>query len=150
SSRLPASDHGPKAWHRHRRYTLATGKARTESKACTGAVQACVGAGVEMIPCDFLHLTVACATFYSAMRGSLRDTDMVRAIIGLLLLILVPSAAVAEAEKRIALLIGNQAYAEAVGPLRNPHKDIVLVGRALEDVGFTLLAPRKDATRDDM
>jgi uncharacterized caspase-like protein len=52
--------------------------------------------------------------------------------------------------RRIALLIGNQDYADAVGPLQNPHKDIARVGRALTDVGFNVLDPLKDATRDDM
>src|SRR5215813_15450191 len=67
--------------------------------------------------------------------------------IGLLLL---PTAAFSQAEKRVALLIGNQGYADTVGPLQNPHKDIELVGRALTDVGFNVLEPLKDATRDDM
>jgi hypothetical protein len=65
-------------------------------------------------------------------------------------LLLIPAAAFAQAEKRIALLIGNQGYADTVGPLQNPHKDIALVGRALTDVGFNVLDPLKDATRDDM
>jgi formylglycine-generating enzyme required for sulfatase activity len=56
----------------------------------------------------------------------------------------------AHAEKRIALLIGNQGYADAVGPLKNPHNDIAVVGRALEEVGFTLLKPLKDGSRDDI
>jgi hypothetical protein len=42
----------------------------------------------------------------------------------------------AHAEERLALLIGNQSYAEKVGPLKNPHNDIALVGAALEKVGF--------------
>jgi hypothetical protein len=40
------------------------------------------------------------------------------------------------AEGRLALLIGNQSYNEKVGPLKNPHNDIALVGAALEKVGF--------------
>jgi hypothetical protein len=54
------------------------------------------------------------------------------------------------AQQRFALLIGNQGYTEAVGPLRNPYNDIARVGRALGEVGFTILEPLKDATRDDM
>ena len=50
-----------------------------------------------------------------------------------IVLLLLPTAALAQVEKRIALLIGNQAYADAVGPLQNAHKDIALVGRALTD-----------------
>src|SRR5262245_3133699 len=42
----------------------------------------------------------------------------------------------AHAETRLALLIGNQSYSEKVGPLKNPHNDIALVGAALEKVGF--------------
>ena len=73
---------------------------------------------------------------------------MVRVAIALFLLMVMPSAVRAEA--RFALLIGNQAYADGVGPLRNPHNDIALVGRALEQVGFSLLTPRRDASRDEM
>jgi hypothetical protein len=42
------------------------------------------------------------------------------------------------AEPRIALLIGNQAYAEEVGPLKNPINDIDQVGAALGQLGFTV------------
>ena len=52
---------------------------------------------------------------------------MVRVAIALLMLLL-PSAAWAQTEKRIALLIGNQSYASAVGALKNPHNDIARVG----------------------
>lgn len=41
------------------------------------------------------------------------------------LLFLAPASA---DEKRVALLIGNQAYLAAVGPLKSPHKDIEFVG----------------------
>ena len=73
----------------------------------------------------------------------------VRVVIAIVLLLL-PTSVFAQAEKRIALLIGNQGYADTVGPLQNPHKDIALVGHALTDVGFNVLGPLKDATRDDM
>jgi formylglycine-generating enzyme required for sulfatase activity len=56
----------------------------------------------------------------------------------------------ASANQRIALVIGNQGYNANVGPLKNPHNDIAVVGKALGEVGFKLLAPRKDATRDEM
>ena len=42
----------------------------------------------------------------------------------------------ASAEQRLALLIGNQSYAKAVGPLTNPHNDIARVGAALKRLGF--------------
>jgi uncharacterized caspase-like protein len=45
----------------------------------------------------------------------------------------------AQAEARIALLIGNQAYNPKVGPLKNPHDDIALVGAALRSLGFTVI-----------
>jgi uncharacterized caspase-like protein len=47
-------------------------------------------------------------------------------------------ASVANAEARIALLIGNQRYSAKVGPLNNPHSDVLLVGAALKAVGFTV------------
>jgi Caspase domain/PDZ domain len=53
-----------------------------------------------------------------------------------LLSVLLPS--VANAEARIALLIGNQRYSAKVGPLSNPHSDVLLVGAALKAVGFAV------------
>jgi uncharacterized caspase-like protein len=67
---------------------------------------------------------------------------MVRATIVLLLLVLVPSAAIAQAEKHIALLIGNQAYNLKVGPLKNPRNDVALVGAALRSLGFLVTEVR--------
>jgi hypothetical protein len=62
---------------------------------------------------------------------------MVRVAVALLLLMLVPAHAVAQGEKRVALLIGNQGYNANVGRLKNPHNDIALVGAALFFVGRT-------------
>jgi uncharacterized caspase-like protein len=42
------------------------------------------------------------------------------------------------AAERLALLIGNQAYNENVGPLTNPRKDIELVGAALKTLNFKM------------
>jgi TPR repeat protein len=56
----------------------------------------------------------------------------------------------AQAHKRIALLIGNQGYKEAIGPLKNPHNDIELVAKALVDVGFTLRPLLRDAKRHEI
>jgi Caspase domain len=61
-----------------------------------------------------------------------------------IVLILAPS--LAWADGRFALLIGNQAYTDKVGPLKNPHKDIAIVGKAPETDGFTVTALR-DAGR---
>jgi uncharacterized caspase-like protein len=67
-------------------------------------------------------------------------------LVGLLLVLMsIPLPALAE--KRIALLIGNQAYATDVGPLKNPLNDIHLVGAALAKVGFEVMAPVQDANR---
>src|SRR5215510_16245550 len=57
-----------------------------------------------------------------------------RLCIALVVLVLLPSLASAEA--RVALLIGNQGYAAKVGPLKNPHSDVLLVGAALRSLGF--------------
>jgi hypothetical protein len=55
--------------------------------------------------------------------------------VGLLLVLLLLPFGV-HAEGRLALLIGNQSYSEKIGPLKNPHNDIDLIGAALEKVGF--------------
>jgi len=47
-----------------------------------------------------------------------------------IVLSLLPTIAVAQTEKRIALLIGNRAYDASVGVLNNPHNDIAVVGEA--------------------
>jgi len=48
----------------------------------------------------------------------------VRAAISILLFLL-PAAAFAQTEVRIALLIGNQAYGNEIGRLANPYNDVV-------------------------
>jgi len=45
-----------------------------------------------------------------------------------ILLLLVPSALRAQDGARLGLVIGNQGYSGKVGPLRNPHKDVDLIG----------------------
>jgi uncharacterized caspase-like protein len=42
----------------------------------------------------------------------------------------------ARAQKKFALLIGNQAYAPAIGVLKNPHNDVAALEKALKQVGF--------------
>ena len=42
----------------------------------------------------------------------------------------------AHAQKRFALLIGNQGYGAEVGALRNPKNDVALLDRALTSIGF--------------
>src|SRR5262245_12779684 len=73
---------------------------------------------------------------------------MLRAVVALLTFALLTSAA--RAEKRIALLIGNKDYAQAVGPLKNPHKDIAVVAKALAKIGFAVMPEVKNATREQL
>ncbi len=42
----------------------------------------------------------------------------------------------AAADERLALLIGNQAYKENIGPLKNPHNDVNLIEGSLKQLGF--------------
>jgi uncharacterized caspase-like protein len=70
----------------------------------------------------------------------------VRVVVAIALLFL-PTAVFAQAAKRVALLIGNQAYDPSVGILKNPRNDIAVVGDALAKRGFEVLPPIKDATR---
>src|SRR5262245_36230622 len=51
-------------------------------------------------------------------------------------------ASSARAEKRIALLIGNEAYASEIGRLSNPHNDVALLEQALKRVGFDVTVER--------
>ena len=59
-------------------------------------------------------------------------------VLVLLCSMLAMAPANAQGEKRIALLIGNQAYNAKVGQLKNPHNDVSLVGAALRSLGFTV------------
>ena len=63
-----------------------------------------------------------------------------RVAIALILLLLLPSAA--QAEKRIALLIGNQTYAAEIGALANPHNDVALLERTLKALSFEVATVR--------
>jgi Caspase domain len=60
------------------------------------------------------------------------------------------AATARQAPARVALLIGNQGYTDAVGPLKKPHKDISLVGKALGEVGFARARAVRDGIREDM
>ncbi len=63
-----------------------------------------------------------------------------RIVIALLGLILLASAA--QAEKRVALLIGNQAYGGEIGRLANPHNDVALLEKSLKGLGFEVAVER--------
>jgi hypothetical protein len=67
-------------------------------------------------------------------------------LIWLTLILLCSFPAYAQEPARLALLIGNQGYADKVGPLKNPHNDIAIVGKALEADGFKVTLLR-DAGR---
>jgi uncharacterized caspase-like protein len=73
----------------------------------------------------------------------------VRVVVATILLLL-PAAAFAQTEKRIALLIGNKDYKAGVGALTNPLNDIRVVGDALKSVGFEVLKSVQNARRADM
>jgi len=53
-----------------------------------------------------------------------------------LLFSLLAAAPAAQAQKRIALLIGNQDYTREIGKLANPHNDIALLEKALKGLQF--------------
>jgi len=84
----------------------------------------------------FLGATIAknLSLLYRAIWSQGARTMLMRFVGALLLFFLLLLDA--HAETRLALLIGNQIYSEKVGPLKNPHNDISLVGAALEKVGF--------------
>src|SRR5262245_302765 len=65
----------------------------------------------------------------------------VRVIITIVLLLL-PAAAFAQAEKRIALLIGNQGYGTQIGRLSNPHNDVALLDKTLKRLEFDVTTVR--------
>src|SRR5262245_29374339 len=58
-------------------------------------------------------------------------------------LTLVPSAGVASAERRVALIIGNSNY-KNVQPLANPARDATAVGAMLKKAGFEVVESKLD------
>jgi uncharacterized caspase-like protein len=73
---------------------------------------------------------------------------VLRAIIIVIALLLAPPAA--QAQKRIALLIGNKDYKAGVGVLVNPLNDLAVVSNALKKIGFEIMKPTQNASRADM
>jgi Caspase domain len=55
---------------------------------------------------------------------------------------LLAAAPAAHAEKRMALLIGNQSYAAEIGVLVNPHNDIALLEKTLRGLKFEVTSVR--------
>jgi uncharacterized caspase-like protein len=80
--------------------------------------------------------------------GTSGEVSWCRSTIAIFKLLFVSSAA--QAEKRIALLIGNKDYKTGVGALTNPLNDIRIVGDALKTVGFEVLKSTQNATRAAM
>src|SRR5215467_9675057 len=64
-----------------------------------------------------------------------------RLLMAVLALVLFAGPA-ANAEKRVALLVGNQSYGADVGPLKNPHNDVALLEGALKGLGFEITVVR--------
>src|SRR5262245_31875490 len=73
----------------------------------------------------------------------------VRVVVAIVLLLL-PRAAFAQGEKRIALLIGNTDYKPGADALMNPFNDMRVVGEALKAVGFEVVQRAQNARRADM
>ncbi|HVH13612.1 MAG TPA: caspase domain-containing protein [Longimicrobium sp.] len=61
---------------------------------------------------------------------------------------LLPATLLAQAERRVALIIGNGAY-QNVGPLRNPVNDARAMAQTLSRMGFEVLL-REDRTEDQV
>ena len=76
---------------------------------------------------------------WNGFSGTLAMWVRVAVAIGLLLL---PTAVFAQAEKRIALLIGNQGYGGEIGRLANPHNDVALLEKTLKALGFEVRTVR--------
>src|SRR5215510_8636701 len=70
------------------------------------------------------------------MTMAARPASFVLCLSTLIFVLSCASVSAQQAQARLALLIGNQAYNGAVGPLKNPHNDIALIGGALEKLGF--------------
>jgi citrate lyase beta subunit len=57
---------------------------------------------------------------------------MARVAVVALALMVLPS--IARAENRVALLIGNQDYANEIGGFADPHNDVTLLGKTFKDL----------------
>lgn len=68
----------------------------------------------------------------------LLDAIMIRAVVALLIWMLLPAVAAAQAEKRVALVIGNSAYQHSPR-LINPKNDATDIAAALKKLGFRVI-----------
>jgi uncharacterized caspase-like protein len=73
----------------------------------------------------------------------------IRAFIVLLTLSALATASPAQAERRVALLIGNGAYSK-VGKLENPSRDVAAMEALLRKAGFDAVEAKRDLGRDAM
>lgn len=72
-----------------------------------------------------------------------RAAGLWRWIVAVVALLALAGPAMAQGPRRVALVIGNGAYATA-GALANTHNDASLVGAALKQAGFTTVTTRTD------
>src|SRR5271157_2118986 len=91
------------------------------------------GACAQIMIAFELALSYVCRRAISFLDCSRR---MVRILFLFLLGFLIPAEAAAQRPARLALLISNQKYASAVGPLRNPKQDVALIETSLKALGF--------------
>jgi hypothetical protein len=66
----------------------------------------------------------------------------VRVWLLVLAVVVITVSAASAQDKRIALLIGNEAYASDIGQLVNPHNDIALLEQTLKGLGFEVVTVR--------
>jgi hypothetical protein len=78
-------------------------------------------------------------------QGKLGALAMLARVVVAVVQIFLPAAALAQAEKRIALLIGNKDYKAGVGALNIRSMTSALSGDALRSVGFEVLKPVEKA-----
>jgi hypothetical protein len=74
------------------------------------------------------------------LMGDIDGVTTRRVLIGLFLLMSLTPPALAE--NRVALLIGNEAYASEIGRLANPLNDVALLEQTLKGLGFEVVTVR--------
>ena len=100
--------------------------------------RACCGDIAKAVLATWLYGSLP-AIIETGLRGTL--AMWVRVVVAIALLFL-PTTVFAQAEKRIALLIGNQAYGNEIGRLTNPRNDVALLEKTLKDLGFEVTTVR--------
>jgi len=82
------------------------------------------------------------------MNRTLRASGRRAALLAALLSTVLPATLSGQAERRVALIIGNAAY-ENAGPLRNPVNDARAMAQTLSRMGFQVLL-RENRTEDEV